>query len=74
MSQILDLWESMTGVEVVYEITAAPPAGWLTCDGTALQPGPADRLRAKLIAAGSPFGVDGDDPLLPDRPDHIIRT
>jgi len=67
MSKVLDLWENLPGVEVAYAVSATPPAGWLACDGSALAAGTADNLRALLIAQGNPFGVDGADPLLPDR-------
>ncbi|PBK03999.1 hypothetical protein CNQ84_11645 [Pseudomonas abyssi] len=67
MSKVLEMWEHMPGVEVVYAVNATPPAGWLLCDGSALPAGTADNLRDMLIAQGNPFGVSGADPLLPDR-------
>jgi len=67
MSQVLQMWENLPGVEVVYAVSATPPDGWLLCDGSALAAGTADNLRAMLIAQGNPFGVSGADPLLPDR-------
>lgn len=67
MSKVLEMWEHMPGVEVVYAVSATPPAGWLLCDGSPLAAGTADNLRAMLIAEGNPFGVSGADPLLPDR-------
>ncbi len=67
MSQVLEMWEHLPGVEVVYAVSATPPPGWLLCDGSALAAGTADNLRDMLIAEGNPFGVSGADPLLPDR-------
>lgn len=67
MSKVLEMWEHMPGVEVVYAVSATPPAGWLLCDGSPLAAGTADNLRDMLIAEGNPFGVSGADPLLPDR-------
>ncbi|RGP54408.1 tail fiber protein [Pseudomonas abyssi] len=67
MSKVLEMWEHMPGVEVVYAVSATPPAGWLLCDGSPLTAGTADNLRDLLIANGNPFGVSGADPLLPDR-------
>lgn len=49
-----------------------PPAGWLVCDGTvvtALYPD----LRAFLLDAGSPYGLSGADPLLPDLRGEFVR-
>ncbi|HUH38577.1 MAG TPA: tail fiber protein [Spongiibacteraceae bacterium] len=49
-----------------------PPGGWLVCDGTAvtaLYPA----LRSFLLDAGSPYGVSGADPLLPDLRGEFVR-
>lgn len=69
MSKILDLWADMTGVVLDYALSAPPSAAWLMCYGQALTAGDASaaRLRAKLLADGSPYGVDGSgNPLVPD--------
>lgn len=48
------------------------PAGWLTCDGAAITTLYPD-LRNFLIAEGSPWGVVGSDPKLPDLRGEFIR-
>lgn len=69
MSKVLDLWADMTGVVLDYALSTPPSAAWLMCYGQALTAGNATtaRLRAKLLADGSPHGVDGGgNPLVPD--------
>lgn len=69
MSKVLDLWADMTGVVLDYALSTPPSAAWMMCYGQALTSGtPATaRLRAKLLADGSPYGVDGGgNPLVPD--------
>lgn len=53
------------GMLLEYVGTAAP-SGWVLCDGTAVTAGISAPLRTLLLAAGSPFGVSGSDPRLPD--------
>lgn len=56
----------------VLHFAGAAPAGWLTCDGdvvTTANP----NLRAYLLAAGSPYGVSGADPRLPNLLGEFIR-
>lgn len=65
MSRVLEMWSGMTGTVLPYALATAP-AGWLLCNGAAVAPGTADVLRAALIAAGSPYGTSGANPLLPD--------
>lgn len=48
------------------------PAGWLLCDGAAVTATYGD-LRAYLLDAGSPYGVSGADPRLPDLRGEFIR-
>lgn len=57
---------------VSFFAASQPPAGWLVCDGAAVGPIYPD-LRAYLIAAGSPFGTSGADPLAPDLRGEFIR-
>lgn len=49
-----------------------PPSGWLVCDGTAVTALYPD-LRAFLVDAGSPYGLSGADPLLPDLRGEFVR-
>lgn len=42
------------------------PTGWLLCDGATCTVALAPDLRQVLLTAGSPFGVVGADPKLPD--------
>ena len=59
----------MTGVVLDYALPTTPSSAWLMCYGQALTTSMplAANLRNKLIAAGSPYGVDGSsNPLLPD--------
>ena len=46
--------------------TADTPDDWLQCDGSIVTAAVHPELRAFLIAEGSPYGVSGADPLLPD--------
>jgi hypothetical protein len=48
------------------------PPGWLNCDGVAVT-STYSALRDYLIAAGSPYGTSGADPLLPDLRGEFIR-
>lgn len=69
MSKLLDLWDDLTGVVLDYALSSPPSAQWLMCYGQALVDGnPATaRLRAKLLADGSPHGADGSgNPRVPD--------
>lgn len=69
MSKLLDLWADMTGVVLDYALSTPPSAQWLMCYGQALPAADSTtaRLRAKLIADGNPYGVDGSgNPLVPD--------
>lgn len=69
MSKLLSLWDDMTGVVLDYALSTPPSAGWLLCFGQALTPEmtEAARLRTKLLADGSPRGVDGSgNPRVPD--------
>lgn len=61
MSKLLDLWDDLTGVVLEYALSTPPSAKWLMCFGQALEDGDATtaRLRAKLLADGSPYGADG---------------
>lgn len=54
---------------------SAPPAGWLVCDGSALDAlSPHQDLRTDLINAGFPFGQDGSsNPFIPDLRGEFIR-
>lgn len=63
MSKVLDLWSELTGVVLDYALSTPPSSGWLMCYGQALTAGNAatDRLRAKLIADGNPYGVDASN-------------
>jgi len=58
-----------TGVAFLGQIAptalATAAAGWLMCDGSACTSTYAS-LRAALIASGSPYGLSGSDPLLPN--------
>lgn len=49
-----------------------PPGGWLVCDGTAVTSLYPD-LRAFLLDAGSPYGLSGADPRLPDLRGEFVR-
>lgn len=49
-----------------------PPSGWLVCDGTAVTALYPD-LRQFLLDAGSPYGVSGADPRLPDLRGEFVR-
>lgn len=69
MSKVLDLWSDMTGVVLDYALSTPPSPLWLMCYGQALTTGDAAtaRLRAKLLADGSPYGDDGaGNPRVPD--------
>lgn len=69
MSKILDLWSDMTGVVLDYALSTPPSDKWLMCYGQALlsTDTAAARLRAKLLADGSPYGTDGSgNPFVPD--------
>lgn len=69
MSKVLGLWNDLTGVVLDYALPTPPSTGWLMCYGQALTTAMplAASLRAKLIAAGNPHGVDGSgNPLVPD--------
>lgn len=57
---------------VMYFAGAAAPDGWLTCNGSPVLAANA-ALRAFLLAEGSPYGVSGADPLLPDLRGEFIR-
>lgn len=48
------------------------PPGWLNCDGAVVTVANA-ALRDYLLAAGSPYGVTGADPKLPDLRGEFIR-
>jgi len=48
------------------------PPGWLNCDGAVVTTANA-ALRDYLLAAGSPYGVDGADPKLPDLRGEFVR-
>jgi microcystin-dependent protein len=57
---------------VAYFAGKTPPDGWLLCNNqpvTALYPS----LRDYLLAAGSPFGVQGADPRVPELRGEFIR-
>lgn len=69
MSKLLDLWSDMTGVVLDYALSTPPSDKWLMCYGQALlsTDTAAARLRAKLLADGSPYGTDGSgNPFVPD--------
>lgn len=69
MSKLLGLWDDLTGVVLDYALSTPPSSEWLMCYGQALEPGVIQtrRLRAKLLADGSPHGVDGaGNPKVPD--------
>lgn len=57
---------------ILFFAADTPPLGWLICDGTPVTALYAD-LRDMLIAAGSPYGTSGSDPLLPDLRGEFIR-
>ncbi len=48
------------------------PPGWLNCDGAVVTTANA-ALRDYLLAAGSPYGATGADPLLPDLRGEFVR-
>jgi hypothetical protein len=55
-----------SGVEWPYHAAGTAPTGFVFPIGQACTPAYPD-YRAKLIAAGSPYGTNGVDPLMPDR-------
>lgn len=55
-----------SGTEWNYDAGGAAPTGFVYPIGQACTPTYPD-YRAKLIAAGSPYGTNGVDPLMPDR-------
>lgn len=57
---------------ITYFAADTPPGGWLVCDGTAVTALYPD-LRSFLLDAGSPYGVSGADPLLPDLRGEFVR-
>lgn len=72
MSRALDLAflsNDLTGIVMDYALSTPPSDRCRMCFGQALLPDdePAAKLRAKLIAEGSPFGTDGEgNPRVPD--------
>lgn len=69
MNRLLDLLNGMTGVVLDYALSTPPSALWLMCFGQALPDGDPTvaKLRAKLLAEGSPYGTDGEgSPRVPD--------
>lgn len=68
-----DLWEQFKdslpgpGDGKISFVEIADHGHWLLCDGRALTTNMGrDGLRKKLLERGSPYGVSGSDPLLPD--------
>jgi hypothetical protein len=59
-----------SGTEWAYNAGGAAPTGFVFPIGQACTPTFPD-YRAKLIAAGSPYGTNGVDPLMPDRRSSI---
>lgn len=59
-----------TGV-VGWTATSSPPAGALVADGQAVTSAH-PRLRNMLLAASSPYGTSGDDPLTPDLVNNFV--
>lgn len=65
----------MTGVVLDYALSSPPSEKWLMCYGQALlsTDTAAARLRAKLLADGSPYGVDGSgNPRVPDARGRVL--
>lgn len=65
--------DSRCGISA-YHIFTTAPAGWRAMNGAAIGAGDtvAADLRAKLIADGSPHGVTGSDPKLPDTRNRVL--
>lgn len=62
----VDALEALFPAGVVMEyVGRTAPSGWLLADGSAVTTSHS-ALRDMLLAAGSPFGVSGSDPKLPD--------
>lgn len=73
LAAVLDTMKNLlvpTGA--VMHFAGGAPAGWLLCDGAAVTTANA-ALRDYLLAAGSPYGVVGADPKVPDLRGEFIR-
>lgn len=69
-------FEAPVGYVGYYAATSAP-TGWVECNGAALTVAMGSsytNLRTFLINNGSPFGVSGSDPLIPDLRGKFIRS
>jgi microcystin-dependent protein len=61
------------GVIMPYIFPTAPNDKWRITNGFVVLVGDYPELHAALIAAGSPYGVSGADPLAPDTQNRMLR-